>query len=189
VLYDTIAFYLGSGIKQIDEVCIPAFLLIAAIRIRPWRQQYLSLWREGAMTIVVVLAVASSLVNGVPPGTWLPGLLLLVKVVAFLYLVMWHEFTSADIRQFGVALLSFGVVITSLGYVELVNQAGFRSFFGFNPQSVPRGQLPSIMSIFQHPEMLAWLGGSSPYMHSAITWSIAAGGCSQPDFSSLPRLS
>lgn len=158
LLYDTIAFYVGPSIKQIDEVCIPVFVLIAALRIRPWRRPYLSPIRDLAVAAVFGLAIVSSLANGVPLGTWLPGLLLLVKVIAFLYLVTWHTYEVADLRQFGVAVVSVGIVAVSLGYVGLLDPGGFRAFFGFGGGSYPRGQLPSINSIFQHPEMLAWFG-------------------------------
>jgi len=158
LLYDTIAFYVGPSIKQIDEVCIPAFVLIAALRIRPWRRPYLSPARDLAAGAVFGLAIISSVVNGVPLGTWLPGLLLLVKVIAFLYLVMWQNYEPVDLRQIGVAVVSVGLVAVSLGYVGLLDPSGFRAFFGFVGGAYPRGQLPSINSIFQHPEMLAWFG-------------------------------
>jgi len=156
LFYETLDRWLGPGIGQIDEAVIPGLVLIAAWRIRPWRRRLIEPLRDGAVVTVVVLAVLASLVNGVPVAVWPVALLLLVKGIAFLYVVMWHEFTAADVRQFTVAVLAVGVVVLALGGVELVIGPGFREALNLGANVDVRGQLPGLTSIFRFPVLFSW---------------------------------
>jgi O-antigen ligase len=153
---DTVAYLLGYGVARLDELFVPAAVLISAIRQRPWRDR-LHLLREGAVAALVVLAVASSLANGVAAHVWLPGLVLLVKVIAFLYVAAWQDWTREDIVALGVPVVGVGLVVIGLGYVEAINPAGFRAVLGVSDVGSARGMLPAVKSIFYHPVLYGWL--------------------------------
>ncbi|HUH08885.1 MAG TPA: hypothetical protein VML96_13880, partial [Egibacteraceae bacterium] len=156
LFYQTLDRWLGPGIAQIDEAVIPGLVLIAAWRIRPWRRGLIEPVRDGAVATVVVLAVLASLVNGVPAAVWLVALLLLVKGIAFLYVVIWHEFTASDVRQFTVSVLAVGVVVLAVGGVELVLGPGFREALNLGANVDVRGQLPGLTSILRFPVLFSW---------------------------------
>jgi hypothetical protein len=156
LFYDTIAIWLGPGVRQIDEAAIPGLVLLSLWRTRPWQRGMFEPVRDGAVLVLVVLAVVASLVNGVPMNVWLIGLVLLVKGIAFLYIVLWHEFDGQDVRQFAVVVLAVGVVVLGLGFVEALNGSAFRELLKLPSTADVRGQLPGIKSIFFYPVLFAW---------------------------------
>ncbi len=157
LFYDTLARWLGPSIRTFDEAALPGLLLASLWRTKPWRRRELfEPVREGAMLVVVALAVVSSLLNGVPASTWVLGLLLMLKGIAFLYLVLWHHFDDRDVRQVSVAVLSVGVVVLTLGFTEALNAQAFRAFFNLPPTTDVRGQLPGVESIFVFPVLYSW---------------------------------
>ena len=97
---NTIDRYAGYTITFVDDIVVPVLFVVALWQFRPWRTGRLVPLREGAVVTVVVLAVLSSLLNGVPVWVWAGGLLLMVKVFAFLYIAAWQDYSEADIRQF-----------------------------------------------------------------------------------------
>jgi hypothetical protein len=156
LFYDTFSVWLGAGIEQVDELTVPALLVIAAWRLKPWRRGLFSPVRDGALIVVFALGILSSLVHAVPAGIWLVSLLLMVKIVAFLHVVLWHEYKEADVRQFVGAAAAVAIVVLALGAVELVDGPAFRSAFNLPTISNPRGQLPGIKSVFYHPVLFSW---------------------------------
>jgi hypothetical protein len=152
----TIDRYAGYTVTFVDDIVVPLLFLIAVWQHRPWRTGRLVPLREAAVAAVVVLAVLSSLLNGVPLWVWAGGLLLMVKVVAFLYIAAWQDYTEADIRQFCWTVGAVALVVITLGYVETVNPQAFADFLGRERPPVPRGGLPSARSIFFHPVLYGW---------------------------------
>lgn len=157
LFYDTIARWLGTpSLRQVDEAVLPFILFIAAWRLRPWRRALIEPVRDGAVAALAVAGIASSVINGVPIGVWLPGLLLMFKVIAFLYIVLWHDFSLDDVRQFVAYVAAVAVVVLALSVPELIDPIGYRETLNLTSLSVPRGQLPSIKSIFFHPVLFSW---------------------------------
>lgn len=152
---ETTAFLVGYGLARVDELFVPAALLITAIRVRPWRDRVQPL-REGAVVVLVVLAIASSLLNGVPANVWLPGLVLLGKVIAFLYIAAWQQYDRAELAGMAAAVGAIGAVVVGLGYIEAIDPPTFRQILGLSDTGSPRGTLPSVKSIFYHPVLYGW---------------------------------
>ena len=99
ILSDTFAVWIGRGVDYVDEIVVPGMVLIAGLRLRPWRRRLFEPIRDGAFAVVAVLAVISSLANGVSTVTWLVSLVLLVKGFAFLHVVLWHDWSTDDVRR------------------------------------------------------------------------------------------
>ena len=156
LFYNTFARWLTPSLEQLDEIVVPGLVVLSAWRLRPWQKGLFEPVRDGAVVALVLLAVASSVVNGVPLDLWLVGLLLMAKVIAFLYIVMWHDFTLDDVRAFTPLVLGVGAMVLALGAVEMIDPPAFQKLLNLTEINVPRGQLPSIKSLFYHPVLFSW---------------------------------
>jgi len=156
LFYETIAGWLGPGVKQIDEVSIPLMFAITLVRVRPFARRRFSVVREGGLAVAVAFGVASSLVNGVPLQVWTPELLLLVKGIGVFYIASWLDFTPADIRHAAIVVLAVGSAVLLLGLIEFINPVAFQRTLGLHELVRPRGTLPSIKSLFFHPILFGW---------------------------------
>ena len=156
ILSDSFAAWIGRGADYVDELVVPGLVLIAGLRLRPWRRGMFELVRDGAFAIVVVLALLSSLANGVATSTWLVSIVLLVKGIAFLHVVLWHEWTTDDVRRALTTVFAFAVPILALGFVEAVVGPPFRGFFGLAIEADVRGQLPGISSVIVYVNVFSW---------------------------------
>jgi hypothetical protein len=156
ILSDTFAVWIGRGVDYVDEIIVPGMVLIAGLRQRPWQRGLFEPIRDGAFAIVVVLAVISSLANGVPPVTWLVSLVLLVKGFAFLHVVLWHDWPTDEVRRALTTVFAFAIPILALGFVEAVVGGSFRDFFGLVIYADVRGQLPGISSIIVFVNVFSW---------------------------------
>ena len=156
LVYDSFSYWLNPGVHRIDELVIPGLVVIAAWRLRPWRKGMFEALRDGALLIVLLLAVASSLVNGVPASTWLVGLLLLVKSVAFLHVVLWHDWSADDVRQAVTTVFAFALVILGIGFLEALVGPRLRDWIGLPLLADVRGQFPGISSILRYVVLFSW---------------------------------
>jgi hypothetical protein len=154
----TLVGWISPGIRHVDDFVIPALVVLAALRARPWRGRMEPL-REGALLVVVIAGVASSLTHAVPVAVWAFGLFLLLKVFAFMYVVTWHDFSDADVRQAYPIVLAVGALVLALAGVELIDPAKFHSVLNVVSVGVPRADLPSVTSVFFHPMLFAWFTG------------------------------
>jgi hypothetical protein len=153
--YDTTAFYLGGSIRRVDEFAVPAIVLVALVRLRPWRHTRIDPLRDGAVALVVAVGILSSLVNGVPFAVWVPALALLWKTAAIFYVASWLPIDRRTIIGAARVVLTLGFVVLSLAFIESFNPAGFQSTLGMPIWYRPRGELPSVKSIFLHPAIFA----------------------------------
>lgn len=156
LVYDTLARWFGPAVRNIDEVAVPLLVVLALWRTRPRQRGFVEPMRDGAMAVVVGLAIVASLINAVPANIWLISLLLMLKGVLFLYVVIWHSWDDRDVRQASVAVLAVGAVVLGLGLVEILNGPAFHSLFNMPGDVNARGQLPGVASIFIHPVLFAW---------------------------------
>jgi hypothetical protein len=156
LVYDSFAHWLNPGVHQVDELVIPGLVLIAAWRLRPWRRGVFEALRDGALVVVLLLAVLSSLVNAVPAGTWLVGLLLLVKSVAFLHVVLWHDWSIDDVRRAVTSVFFFALVVLGVGLAEALIGPRLRDVIGLPVLADVRGQLPGISSIMLFVVLFSW---------------------------------
>jgi len=156
LVYDSFTRWIGPGVHSIDELAIAGLVAIAAWRLRPWQRGMFEPLRDGALLLVALLGVASSLVNGVPTTTWVVGLLLLVKSVAFLHVVLWHEWSEDDLRRAVTTVFAFGLFVLAIGFVEAFVGPQLRDWIGLSMEADVRGQLPGISSIMVFPVLFSW---------------------------------
>lgn len=157
LLADSFAVWIGSGVDNVDELVVPGLVLIAGLRLRPWRRGLFEPVRDGAFAIVVALAVISSLANGVATGTWLVSLALMVKSFAFLHVVLWHDWSTDDVRRAMATVFAVALPVLALGLVEAVVGAPLRDSLGLPINADVRGQLPGISSVIVFVTVFSWL--------------------------------
>lgn len=154
---DTIALAAGPGVKVVDELTIPVVALITLAR---RRHEVAAAWsspREAGFLLIAVAALASSVINGVAPMTWLPGLVLLAKGFAMFYVARLLPISELQVRWAMRAVLGVGLVVLVLGAVELVAPEMFINL-GLRPPDERVG-LPAVKSLFFHPQLFAWFSG------------------------------
>jgi hypothetical protein len=156
LLQDSLSRWTGADLGYLDDVLVPSFVLVALIRERPWQKSLVDPVRDISIVVFLVMGILSSLVAGVPTSMWVLALLLLVKVFAFLYVVIWHDFTADDVRQLYPTAIGFGVIVALLGVFELVAPLAFRETLNLVNFGVPRSGLPSLSSITGHPSTFSW---------------------------------
>lgn len=156
LLYDSFAAWIGSGVKNVDEIAIPGLVVLAALRERPWHKKVFEPVRDGAVIIVVALAVVSSLAYAVPLATWLVGLLLLVKSIAFFQVVLWHDWSADDVRRAAAVVFAFALLVLGIGLVELLVGPPVRTWLGLPQLADVRGQFPGISSIMFFVVVFSW---------------------------------
>jgi hypothetical protein len=159
LFYDTVAFFLGSSLRRVDEIAVPVLVIVALVRLRPWRYVRIEPVRDGAVAVAVALGILSSLVNGVPVGIWIPALGLLWKTVAIFYVATWLQIDRRTIIGAARVVLSVGFVVVALAFIESFNPAGFQNALGLPQWYKPRGQLPAVKSLFLHPAIFASFAG------------------------------
>jgi hypothetical protein len=156
LFYDTLALYMGSQVKRFDEMTVPGLALIAAWSALPdWRRW---LWwpRELALAVVLLLAVASSLVQDVPLLTWSVQLVLMVKAIVIFYVALWMSARTFEIAAGMKVVLGIGAVVLLLSFIELVNPPLFQETLGLQPFLHARGPLYAVKSLFFHPVLYSW---------------------------------
>ena len=108
---------------------------------------------------MTLVGIIGSLLNKVPTVIWASGLLLLMKGFLVFYIFAHLPFGEKDLRRY----LRFMVVVTGiilfLGFVDLVNPAGFRKAIGNVTDIQWRFGIPSVQSIFTHPGDFGWFCG------------------------------
>lgn len=155
LFYDTIGWYFGGPIRRVDEFAVPAIVLVALIRLRPWRYVRIAPLRDGAVALVVVAGIVSSLLNAVPVQVWVPALALLWKTVAVFYVASWLAIDRRAIVGAARVVLTIGFVVIALAFIESFDPAGFQSTLGMPIWYRPRGDLPSVKAVFLHPAVFA----------------------------------
>src|SRR4051794_36210807 len=138
LFYHTFARWLTPELRHVDEVVVPLLFVAALIRTRPWRHNVIDPVREGALLVVFVAGVGSSLINDVPTSVWLLTLLLLGKVFAFLYVCLWHDFGPRDVRQLYPLVLGIGILVLALVPIEALDPDRFRQVLNLSTISQPR---------------------------------------------------
>ena len=156
LLIDTTEPFAGERIKMLDEIFVPLVVFATAITRRSVILGRISPVRDAAVAVLLLAALASSLLNAVPFEVWVPGMLLLLKGMGLFYVVLLHDVTRDDARWISILVLGFGLVVLAVGLVELVNPGLVR---GLVPGAVlpDRGGVPQIRSLFYHPQLFGWL--------------------------------
>lgn len=156
LFYNTLALYMGGPVRRFDEMAVPGLALIGFWSALPRIRQWWSWPREGALAAVVLIGVASSLVNQVPILTWSVQLVLVVKAILIFYVALWTSARTFEIAAGIKVVLAIGLLVLGLGFVELVNPAWFQSTLHLQPFLHARGPLFSVKSLFFHPVLFSW---------------------------------
>jgi O-Antigen ligase len=156
VLIDTVAVHVGPQLKQADDVSVILLFPVAFVRVVPSWRAWSSLPREVAIGALVVIGILSSLFAGVPINIWVPALYLLLKGIAFLYVVTWTEFRSWEIRSGMLVGFVAGVTVMALGLVELLAPVQFQQFFGLEAYVRFRSEALVVKSVFEQPAIFGY---------------------------------
>jgi hypothetical protein len=157
LLAGTIEHWLDLDLLLFDEVGL-ALLVMVAIAGRHIRiERIRGGWLEAFLGVLATAAVMSSLAAGVAPITWVAGVLLLFKGVAFFYLARWLRLSADDALQMGLVILLIAGVILVMGFIELLDPHAFQRALGLPVFELSRGEVPVIRSVFLHPALFGWL--------------------------------
>jgi hypothetical protein len=159
LFYDTLAIHLGGTFKQLDELALACFAIIAFVRIASRWRSWVWLPRDASIATVVVIGVVSSIAADVPPGTWVPGLMLSLKGVLFFYVVLWTPFRFWEVAAGMRIVLAVGLSVLALGVVELLAPRALQQAFGLPDYERTRAGLAVVKSVFVHPVLFAWFMG------------------------------
>ena len=157
LLADTLEHWLQLDVLLFDEI---GLLLLGGAAISAGHLALARMragWLEGAVLVLALAGILSSLFNGVPLVTWLPGLFLLLKGVAFFELVRFMRLTPADAERMGIVVLLLAGIIGGLGVLEWIDQRAFQAALGLPLYEQVRGEVPVIRSIFLHPAQYGWV--------------------------------
>lgn len=151
---DTIELVAGSQVSLTDELVVPAFVAVTIVRERRRLLTAIHPIRDGALIAFVAAGLASSLANGVSLGIWLPGLALVIKGIAVFYVGLFLRVSARDLRETLGLFLGLGLVVLFFGLVELVAPSLSSVTGGVTVTN--RAGLPSVKSIFYHPQLFGW---------------------------------
>ena len=157
LLANTVQLTLSMDLRYFDEIGLFLLSVVAVLFYRVPRGRLRLGVAEISVGVLVVTAVLSSLVNGVPAAIWMPGLALLLKGLAFFFLVSWLPVSRPQVMRTGIVLLAVTVLLLGLGFVEFVRRADFQAFFGLPAYYQWRGGLTVVKSLFLHPAVFGWL--------------------------------
>ena len=157
LLADTVEHWTQMDLRLVDEIGVPLLLLTALVRHRDRLDPPRPRLREGALGVLLVCGLASSVANGVPPGVWLPGLALLAKGFAFFYLVLSLRVRTDELTQVTRTFFVVGAVIVIIGALQFVAPEVTRAVFRLPPFGQQRGSIEVVNSLFTHPALFGWL--------------------------------
>ena len=161
----TIQHWLGSDLRYFDEISVLLLVVVSAARNRSRVVRLRPGWKEVALVAAAGAGIVSSLAAAVPADTWLPGLLLLAKGVAFFYAVAWLDLDVAEVERVGAAILVTAGVILVLGFAEVFNPVAVQQALGLPPHQEIRFVLVDergvtgisvAKSVFLHAALFGW---------------------------------
>lgn len=122
VFEDTLQRWLPAETRYISEVAIMFMLVITLVRhtLPTGKVQYRRTPLELPLAIFLVVALASTLVNNVPPVVSLLGLRLWVRYIVLFYLVSLLDWPVRTQKRLIFGLLAVAVIEASLGLAQAV---------------------------------------------------------------------
>lgn len=181
LLAGTLEHWVDLDLLLFDEIGILVLLAIAvAARYVRFGRPRVG-WLEWSLAVLVAAAIASSVWNGIPAVTWLAGLFLLLKAVAFFYLLRLLALNDADVEGIGIVVLLVAGAIGVLGLVEWLDPVTFQRALNLPTYELSRAEVPIVRSIFLHPALYGWLTafGSllcyARFLTHRSWWSLPAG--------------
>ena len=179
---DTVEHWLNLDLLLFDEIALLLLIGVAGVRRHLDTGRMRIGWLEASLLILAFAAVGSSLLNQVPLTTWVPGLLLLLKGIAFFYLVRWLRVSPEQAVVAGTVVLIVASAVGALGFIEWLDPTAFQDVLGLPPYGQARGDVPVIRSIFLHPAQFGWLTAFASllcyahFMTRGSWWALALAG-------------
>ncbi len=156
----TLEHWTGLDLRFVDEAGIALLILVALVAHRRRVVRLTPGVREIALAVLVAVALVSSVVNDVPGAVWIPGLGLLLKGVAFFYIVVSLRFGEEDLRRVGGVFLIVGTVAIAIGFAQFVVPEPVRGILHLPPVALQRGEIQVVNSVFTHPAIYGWLAAT-----------------------------
>ena len=146
----------STDVRFFDEISVAFFVVASALMNRARLARLRPSVKEGAIATAVGAGILSSLISSVPADTWIPGLLLLIKGIAFFYAVSWLRLEVAEVEGVGVLLLVVAGIVLFLGLFEALDPVGFQRITRIQPSEEVRGGLRVVTSVFYHSSFFGW---------------------------------
>jgi len=165
LIAQTVQHWLSTDLRYFDEISVLLLVGLSAV-INRWRIVRLRPGaKEVALSVAAGAGIVSSLASGVPADTWVAGLFLLTKGVAFFYAVSWVKLDVREVERAGAAILVAAVVILALGFAEVINPVAVQEALRLPPHQEIRfvivGEggvtgIPVAKSVFLHAALFGW---------------------------------
>ena len=180
LLAESAGHWFGAQLRFVDELGIPVLAVAIVLLHRSRFQPPRSGLREGALGVVVIAGILSSMIHGVPGSIWLPALALLLKAFAFFYVVLALRVDERDLGSIMRTFLLVGLVIVGIGLAQFVAPDATASALNLPMVEQQRGDIEVVNSVFTHPALYGWLAAFLSlffYARFAVTrsrWTIPA---------------
>ncbi len=150
---------IGQGITFLDEmIIILLFSLItldALIRRKKLPFALLSI----GVGLFLIAGIIGSLIGRTPFYIVISDMLIYLKGFMVFYIFAYLHYPEDKLRTQVRFFGGIGILILLLGGVELYNPVGFRALIGNVTEIDWRVGIPSVQSIFIHPELFGWFCG------------------------------
>ena len=168
LLADTVEHWTGMDLLLFDEISVLLLAGVAIVRHGAPNGRLRIGLAEGALAVLALCGVVSSLVAGVSMVTMAAGLALFFKAIALFYVVSWLRLSVYDATRMGFVVVAIGLVIGALGFIEFLNPAAFQAALGLPPFDQTRASVTVIRAIFLHPAQYGWLTAFTSLMLYAL---------------------
>ena len=144
------------GVKRLPEALIVFFFVLITIQLIIKQKPFVKSNIYLPLSVFILLGVASSIRENVPPLVASSGLFLMIQGF-LLFMIMSHlDYKETDIRKWFHTFLCVGIVIFLLGLVDLSFTSQFRNLFNIEHTEYRFGIL-SVQSVFLHPGTFGWI--------------------------------
>jgi hypothetical protein len=157
LLADTVQFWSGVEFRYLDEITI----ILVALAVATWRRSSMRRSAPGiratSLLVFALAAIASSLVNDVPAGVWLPALLLVGKGYVFFYLVALAKIEPDALPRVVAPVFVVALAIAAIGVAQFVGGDTVRDLPFLPPYGAQRAGITVVTSLFSHPAIFGWI--------------------------------
>lgn len=157
LLAESVEYWTGASLRLADEAGLAALLLTAVVLYRQRICRPGVGIAEAGLAVLLVAAVASTIVAEVPARVALPGMALLAKGFAFFYLVSSLRLGGGDLRRVTAPIFVVAMMIALVGLLQLVARDLADELLRLPSSGRPRGGVDLIGSVFTHPALFGWL--------------------------------
>jgi len=144
------------GVKRLPEALIVLFFVVTTIQLIIKQKPFVTSNIYFPFLVFVLLGVASSIRENVPPLVASSGLLLMIQGFLLFMIMSNLDYKEPDIKRWFYTFLCVGIVIFLLGLVDLSFTSQFRNLLNIGHTEYRFGIL-SVQSVFLHPGTFGWI--------------------------------